>query len=456
MTRLHNCFKRRRFMPGFEGITILVSVLVVALIAGGVAGSAMPQSAPITSRVSDARARQDSTPAADDDPADVQGTPATAEVTEEEPAAFAVATSDEEFSNDQPTGGVVAHGLAYWEGGDVVWRVRQVELPPEDSAPTEASAYYGFIVQRVGQSIIRNDVTGKRALMEPGESYYVSADDPYTRMAYADSDSTVWIIELTEPGAEVADETGGEVFFETEAVSLDEGTYDAELTRVVLLPGQTGRIVGANGPVLVMGSYGSAEIDVTGNVSMIGPGAGFTVTQDAVVNNTSNDLMIYYTAALPEAVGETTPATTAGTPGAGATPQASTTTPGEVPSLGPDDGGTDSDGDFLTDGQEAEIGTDPFVFDTDGDNLDDGSEFDYGTDPLSADTDGDGAADGDEIFTYFTDPLTADGDGDGLLDGAEVFDYGTDPFTFDTDFDGFGDGDEINAGSDPFDPNSTP
>jgi len=49
-----------------------------------------------------------------------------------------------------------------------------------------------------------------------------------------------------------------------------------------------------------------------------------------------------------------------------------------------------------------------------------------------------------------------DSDNDGISDTDETDRFGTDPYNPDTDGDGFADGQEINAGSDPVDPNSMP
>ncbi len=72
-----------------------------------------------------------------------------------------------------------------------------------------------------------------------------------------------------------------------------------------------------------------------------------------------------------------------------------------------------------------------------------------------ADADGDGLSD-DREAELGTDPALADTDGDGLLDGEEVDEFGTDPFTFDSDDDTFPDPLELEAGTDPLDPASTP
>ena len=70
-------------------------------------------------------------------------------------------------------------------------------------------------------------------------------------------------------------------------------------------------------------------------------------------------------------------------------------------------------------------------------------------------------SDGDLLNDYMelilgTDPYRPDTDDDGLSDGAEVLIYKTDPLDRDSDHDGFTDREEIEAGSDPLEPLSTP
>ncbi|MBW3583026.1 MAG: FG-GAP repeat protein [Euryarchaeota archaeon] len=164
----------------------------------------------------------------------------------------------------------------------------------------------------------------------------------------------------------------------------------------------------------------------------------------------------------------------------------------------------DTDGDGLLDGEEILLyGSSPFIVDSDGDGIPDGPEiFAYGTDPLKKDTDFDGLTDQAEVFVHDTDPTKADTDGDGikdglefllwktdpkdpdmdrdglndrleiyvyktdvrdpdsdrdrLLDGEEVLVYGTQPLDPDTDGDLYGDAYEVDRGSDPNNPLSTP
>lgn len=149
----------------------------------------------------------------------------------------------------------------------------------------------------------------------------------------------------------------------------------------------------------------------------------------------------------------------------------------------------DSDFDTLSDGDEIYVYfTSPFSSDSDEDGMPDNYEILYdshdpndptdaqedpdndnlinlderamGTHPENPDTDGDSLLDGDEIDRYYTNPLQPDADfdmdGDGLTNVEEVDIYGTNPGDPDSDQDGYTDKEEINAKSDPLDPNSIP
>jgi Cu/Zn superoxide dismutase len=127
----------------------------------------------------------------------------------------------------------------------------------------------------------------------------------------------------------------------------------------------------------------------------------------------------------------------------------------------------DTDGDGVDDATEIDAGSDPtdpnsvpddgtVTLDADSDGLIDEEELQLGTDPNDADSDNDRLSDGFEVREFGTDPLAADSDDDGLGDGDELEVYRTDPLRADTDADGVDDATEVDAGTDPTDPNSVP
>ena len=126
---------------------------------------------------------------------------------------------------------------------------------------------------------------------------------------------------------------------------------------------------------------------------------------------------------------------------------------GDEVALGANPTMPDTDRDGLEDGEESVLGTDPTQRDSDGDGLIDGDEVTYWlTAPLDPDTDADGLSDGDEVQVHGSHPRLVDTDTDGLPDGDEVFVHGTLPYAYDTDQGGRGDGVEVDAGTDPLDP----
>lgn len=374
---------------------------------------------------------QDATPDAEEAaPDDAEAAPDDAEV--------ALETSDAELNQTAPTSEVIAQGLVFIEGdGDLNWRVRQFSPPSEDDA-VSVEGGFSFTLQRTGVSVVRNDVTERRARIEVGEAYFASAGDGYTRRAEGDEPSTAWLFELVPSDQDVDDEIGGDVFFTSEPIAdIDEGTYDAELTRDRLEAGGEVAVEAVNGPALVMASYGSVTVTLAdGTAVPLEVGDGQLVADSAAITNTGIGPAVYVVAALEERVldpGEDPDAPAADTADTDATPEADdaaaddATAPADEDAADdeaaddgtaddgadtvddgtdPADDGTDSDGDGLTDVQEAEAGSDPFVIDSDVDGIDDRTEvLDLGTDPTNDDSDGDGFADGEEQYDFGTDPL---------------------------------------------------
>ncbi len=380
--------------------------------------------------------QDDATPEDTTPVADATGTP------EDEPAdtAPALATVDAgtpvaEVGTRSPYAQTIAQGLVFIEGDSLVWRVRQVAPAPEEEAES-VTGPSSFNLQISGDSVIRNDVTLKRARLEVGEAFYRSADDPYTLRSEGDDPSRVWFIELVPADAEAPED--GEAIFTSDPLGLDalgEGTYDMELIRNVLLPGEEADLPTRTGPALVMVTFGA--IETSGGTEPAGTldrGTGQVAEGDLTLSNTGTEPAVYVVAALGARVLD----------------------PGEDPDTATDAETTQAADDATPGADDTAAADDPDA-DTDGDGLANADETDLGTDPTDPDSDADGLTDGDEVNEFVTDPLNPDGDGDGLADGDEVNLYFTGVGNPDSDADGFTDGEEVlNAGSDPNDPDSFP
>ena len=254
---------------------------------------------------------------------------------EEEPAETADNEADEPVDDPEPvttaaviqisatdTGhpAVMAHGLAFLTGNQSVWQVREVEpASVSEAAPTVSNA--AFVYQVTGTSVIRNDVTGKRALLSPGEVYFKSGGDPYTTFADSD-DSLVWIFEVVD-----SDSVADDAFYESPLIDdYVEGVFDLQIIRYVLEPGDTATLPDHTGPALVISTDGDIDIEADG-LGLLGTGDGQLITTDASVTNNSSNPATFMMAAFGSEVGEVTasPGTdTAATTGDAATDDAAT------------------------------------------------------------------------------------------------------------------------------------
>jgi thrombospondin type 3 repeat protein len=338
---------------------------------------------------------------------------------------------------------VIAQGLAVPPESASRWRVREIEpLSADEAGPLTPD--FSFAYQRSGATIIRNEVTGKRTRIEPGEGYYFSADDEYTRFRDGSDPSKTLIIEFVATDAST--DVDGQIRFDSDAIeSFPAGTYDYELYRARLDGAQKTAFPAHSGPALIFVIDGSIELTPKdGSAGTLSANGGLIVDGDASIT-AGKDGAIYIVAAFGDRVldpGEEPPATEAAAtpeptepaatpePSKNATPVAAkaSATPVVEPTAKPLAPSADEDRDGLLNGQEKTLGTDPLNADSDGDGLKDGDEVQrYKSDPTKKDTDGDGLKDGDEITKSKTDPTKADTDGDGTSDGDEWFLYGTDP-----------------------------
>lgn len=168
---------------------------------------------------------------------------------------------------------VLTQGLIYLNGGDVVWQVREVEIIGTDAESVVGNAR--VILQRSGVSVIRNDVTGKRARLEPGEAYFASAGDPYSAMADNGEQSVVWVFEISN-----SSDVGPSAFYLSPDVSgYPEAVYDFEFSRNVVGGGESAEFEGQSGPSLLVVLSGDVSVD-TGDDS-----ANLTAQDGLVVDN---------------------------------------------------------------------------------------------------------------------------------------------------------------------------
>lgn len=371
-----------------------------------------------------------------------------------------------EINPDAPHLQTVAQGVIGLDG-PVVWRVREVSLLGSTAPETGG---FSFVLQRTGTEIVRNELTGRRTRLEAGEAYFMATGDPFVRTAVGDDPVVAWIIEMVSPtqpstlGLE-----GGTVLLTTrEITDYPAGSFDVELMRAVMLPGESIAMPQLTGPALLLVTSGRVQADASGDdvpAGTVSAGTGQLFPGPFTVSNDEPQAAVIVIAAVGEAVEgaeapvtQAAPAVIAPTQVPAPAPPAPTPAPTAIPPQPQVASGVDSDGDGLTDELEAQYGSDPLNPDYDGDGIGDGDEvFIYGTDPVNNDTDGDGLLDGEEIFQFGTNPLSIDSDGDGLTDAEEIYTYGTNPVVMDTDGDGVPDGEEILIyGTDPLDPASGP
>jgi hypothetical protein len=278
---------------------------------------------------------------------------------------------------------VVAQGLAIFDVNPAIWRVVEIQ-PVTFNDATAISGDVSFTLQMNGVTIVRNEVTQKRARLEPGEAYFMSADDEYLRYSLQGTPSTLWSIQYVAPDAP-DDEAGGKIIYKSDPITqFPGGTRDLELVRNILLPGDAAPLTSHKEPVLLLATAGEIEVSAGADATVtLSPGNGLVLPGTATIRNKgaadASYAVVTTGARVPDPGDELSGSSgeaTSGTPAAEATPEATvaaTSTPAEP----------DADGDGLSDAKEAELGTDPNKADTDGDGASDGTEVIIsGTDPL--------------------------------------------------------------------------
>ena len=357
--------------------SFLTVLLVVALssVAGSLA-AAQDDSAPGIETTRTARAQTEDT--SDESDSGEEGEePAEEESTEASPNA-----ADIDITGADQT---IAQGLAAFDAfRNGVWRITELNPLSAEEAPSVTAPYYGFLYQMDGTTIVRNDVTSKRARLEPGEAYFFSANDAYTRYKEQGSSRT-WLIEIVPADAGEDDSAGIVVWESGEIDGFPDDTRDLELLAANVPEDGTATVQDYTADALIMVTVGSLEItDSEGTVTMDAP-AALLVTSELEIENTSGEAANYLIAKIGPSVADAVPL------------DASAATAEESDA-------EESDAEESTGEETAEEEVDPML-DSDGDTLIDTDEAVYGTDPYVADTDFDGYSDGDEVIIYGTDPL---------------------------------------------------
>lgn len=325
-------------------------VLLSGSLVGSVAAQAEPQPTKDPAQLVDPTLPEETTPEATEPPADSE--PASTPEVE----SGRTSTSGAQRVDPATTAGApatLAHGLAYYDGDDLVWQVQEIDVPVIAEADSFTSPS-SIIVQRDGQSIIRNDFTGKRALLQPGEAFFITTDESYTLMA-EDDGATVWKFSLVDP-----DDVASDAFYESPTITaVRDNTYDFSLVRYVLNPGESADLPDNSGAGLIMPGAGEVQVDHGGSLSLLGldgsRGQGQLLRQPTNISNTGSTPTVVFYISLGDSVSDESSAPAQGsssnasgttTSSSGSTttttnqsdssePSGNTTTPAEQPSGGP-------------------------------------------------------------------------------------------------------------------------
>lgn len=292
-----------------NGVRRWLSVLACTLVIGMAAG------APVYAQNEQAQPTQDPAQLVPNDPTAPQGTQNEASTPEAtvQPTQAPANGSTRTTTSTQPrlaeraedaagpgAPAVLAHGLAYASGDDLVWQVREIAVPNVDDARGE-SGEEAILLQRDGTSVIRNNATGKRALMHPGEAFFRASEDSYTVMT-EDDQSTLWWFELVDP-----DKVDLDAFYQSPVLDkVDEDVYDMMMTRYVLQPGEAADMPDNSGAGMVMVTSGEVQAEVDGELSVLASGDGQSVPNDTRVSNEGSRPAVFVYVYLGEAVGDAT------------------------------------------------------------------------------------------------------------------------------------------------------
>jgi hypothetical protein len=179
---------------------------------------------------------------------------------------------------------VLAQGLVYLTGADVIWQVREVQLSGNETVNGNARV----VLQRSGATVIRNDVTGKRTRLEPGEAFFAAAGDPYTTAPDGNQPSTVWIFEVSN-----SNQVGqGAFYLSPDVPGYGEAVYDFEFTRYVVPAGESVDFMGGDGPSLLVVLSGAVDVTLNSDVASLNTKDGLVVDGTAVMAATGGESVV--------------------------------------------------------------------------------------------------------------------------------------------------------------------
>lgn len=234
--------------------------------------------------------------------------PNAAQTAQTTPTASTTTSNNAASTDPLAPGSVIAQGLVYLDGSSQIWQVVE-QKPAAVSSAVSGTGGPTFLFQRSGATVVRNDVTGKRARLEASQGYYETAGDPYTSWADSSS-STLWNFQMV-----ASKNVAKEAFYESpEMKGLTEGTYDLELTRFILKPGDSVQLPDHTGPALVMGFAGQINLTVSGSSGALSSGDGQLVTGNGSVSNQGNQTAGFVLVALGAKVSDQQPANNATRP----------------------------------------------------------------------------------------------------------------------------------------------
>lgn len=292
---------RRIGLQGVTLLTILVLVASIVAVPNALAQDADdPTETPDVTQTSEEEAEFDATPAPEDDEGDNQASDESTPTTDEEASEESASPGESALEPGHPA--VISQGLAFLTGDQAVWQVREIEISG-DQAEAGAAAH---VLQRDGETIIRNDVTAKRALIEPGEAYFRAGEDPYTFTSEG-GDATVWMFEIVDP-----DNVADDAFYESPLIDqYDEGIYDSELIRFELDPGDEFDLPSHTGPALLMVTAGEVDVEDERGLGLLADGQGQLIGGDGMVRNSGSESASFVFAALGASVDDGAGATAA-------------------------------------------------------------------------------------------------------------------------------------------------